>query len=255
EKIKMMKKNITKIVIIIAVITVCIGAKVYADYVMNASEVEYTKSDSTKVSVKAALDDLYTKSQQGVNQAGNLALSQTSVGLSYLESKSITITNPNNIEIEVESSDVSIATVTKNSNTEITINSLSQNGGVVITVKAPIEDSTAYVVNKIKVGVWNGSGTMPASYAKVIVNSSNIASYQGTEVVYNPTGGGTWRIFYYDETGKYGDGEGTVYIKRDYDNSTKVESYSYGTYYTNSSNKSQVLADMRQIQSTVESRR
>ena len=67
-----MKKNITKILLIVALITVCIGAKVYADYIMNATEVEYTKSDSTKVSVKVALDDLYTKSQQGINQIESL---------------------------------------------------------------------------------------------------------------------------------------------------------------------------------------
>ncbi|MBR1884153.1 MAG: hypothetical protein IJ809_04355 [Clostridia bacterium] len=71
EKIKMMKKNITKILIIIAVITVCIGAKVYADYLMNASEVEYTKSDSSKVSVKAALDDLYKLAFERTSMSSN----------------------------------------------------------------------------------------------------------------------------------------------------------------------------------------
>ena len=241
-----MKKNITKILLMIAVITVCIGAKVYADYIMNASEVEYTKSDSTKVSVKAALDDLYTKSQQ-LNQiedvdVTSLWFSQTSVGLAYSGSQSITITNPDSYEITVESSDSTVATVTKNSNTQITINALSKEGYANITVRA-----AGIKAKNIKVGVWNGSGTMPASYAKVIVNASNIASYQGTQVDYNPTGGGTWRIFYYDETGKYGDGAGTLYIKRDYNSSTTVADSSYRTYYTNSSNQSAILSDMREI--------
>ncbi|MBR1883640.1 MAG: hypothetical protein IJ809_01615, partial [Clostridia bacterium] len=124
-----MKKNITKILLIVALITVCIGAKVYADYIMNATEVEYTKSDSTKVSVKAALDDLYTKSQQigtlDLNSLTGLAFSKSSVGLTYTGSQSITITNPNSLEITVESSDTTVATVTKNSNTQITINAKS----------------------------------------------------------------------------------------------------------------------------------
>ena len=179
-----MKKNITKILLMIAVITVCIGAKVYADYIMNASEVEYTKSDSTKVSVKAALDDLYTKSQQVENQVGNLAFSKTNVILQYTGSQSITITNPDNIEITVESSDSSVATVTKNSNTQITINALSKTGNTVITVMEPV-DSNTYVGKKISIRVFEY--VMPISEAKSVINSSTISSYIGTEVDNNPS--------------------------------------------------------------------
>ena len=241
-----MKKNITKILLIISVITVCIGAKVYADYLMNATEVEYTKSDNSKVSVKAALDDLYTKSQQ-LNEIENLdvtslGFSQTNVGLAYSGSQSITITNPNNYNITVETSDSTVATVTKNSNTSITINALSKTGNANIIVRV-----AGIKVEKIGVGVWNNSGAMPISYAKAVINSSNIRTYQGQQVDYSPAGGGTWRIFYYDETGKYGDGAGTLYIKRDYNSSTTVSDSSYRTYYTNSSNQSAVLADMRKI--------
>ncbi|MBR1883450.1 MAG: hypothetical protein IJ809_00625, partial [Clostridia bacterium] len=215
-----MKKNITKILLMIAVITVCIGAKVYADYIMNASEVEYTKSDSTKVSVKAALDDLYTKSQQ-LNQIENLDFigiaaldfSQSSIGLTYTGSQSITITNPNSLEITVESSDSTVATVTKNSNTQITINALSKEGSSVISVKTTV-DGVTVIVKKIGVGVWSGSGTMSVATAKNIIIPENISTYQGYEVSYSPSGGGTWRIFYCDGTNKYGDGAGTLYIKR-----------------------------------------
>ncbi|MBR1884664.1 MAG: hypothetical protein IJ809_07090 [Clostridia bacterium] len=56
-----------------------------------------------------------------------------------------------------------------------------------------------------------------------------------------------WRIFYYDETGKYGDGAGTVYIKRDLDSSTMLDYSLCTTYYTNSENKSAVLADMKKF--------
>ncbi|MBR1884704.1 MAG: hypothetical protein IJ809_07295, partial [Clostridia bacterium] len=78
----------------------------------------------------------------------------------------------------------------------------------------------------------------------------NISTYQGYEVSYSPSGGGTWRIFYCDGTNKYGDGAGTLYIKRDYDSSTKVADSSYRTYYTDESNsdtKAAILADMRKI--------
>ena len=70
---------------------------------------------------------------------------------------------------------------------------------------------------------------------------------------YSPTGGGTWRIFYYDEIGKYGDGAGTLYIKRDYDSSTKIEDKSdssHRTYYSNESNdviKAAILSDMQKF--------
>ena len=169
-----MKKNLTKALVIIAIITVIIGAKVYADYIMNATDVEYTKSDSTKVSVKEALDDLYTKSQQGSTKLLNMECSQTSVALSNFESQSITITNLGNVGIEVESSDSTVVTVTKNSNNQITINALSKNGDAKIYVKIPI-GSKSLILEEIGVVVWNGSGAMPVSFAKVKINSSNIS--------------------------------------------------------------------------------
>ena len=242
-----MKKNLTKILLMIAVITAIIGAKVYADYIMNASEVEYTKSDSTKVSVKAALDDLYNKSQQNVNveEFFGLELSQTILGLAYTGTQTITITNPVNLGIEVESSDSTVATVTKDSDTQITINALSKSGNAVIYVRV-IGASESMKIKEINVTVWEDSVGMPISFAKTI-DTSNIRKYQGTQVDYNPEGGGVWRIFYYDETGKYGDGAGTIYIKRDYNSSTTVKRGSYTNYYTNSSNKSEVLADMQKF--------
>ena len=157
----------------------------------------------------------------------------------------MTIKNPDNLDITVSTSDSSVATVTKNSNTSITINSLSKNGGAVITVTAT--DKGKSYEKKIQVGVWNNSGTMPVAYAKAVVNESNIASYIGTQVAYSPTGGGTWRIFYLDTTGKYRDGAGTLYIKRDYNSSTTVNDNSYTTYYSGQSNnttKAAILADM-----------
>ncbi|MBR1884635.1 MAG: hypothetical protein IJ809_06940 [Clostridia bacterium] len=245
-----MKKNLTKILLMIAVITAIIGAKVYADYIMNASEVEYTKSDSTKVSVKAALDDLYTKASSGVSQIGSIECSQTVVELTYTKNQSITITNPGNVDIEVESSDASVATVTKNSNTEITINALSKTGYAKININVSIGSKTI-TWEEIKVGVLSSSdGALPVEYAKAVINESNIASYIGRKVDYNPIAGGIWNIFYLDTANKYGDGTNTLYIKRNYNSSTTLQissSSTSATYYTNESNsttKAEILADM-----------
>ena len=57
EKIKIMLIIIT----ILLIILVCFNAGVYAAYVLSATDVSYTKPDSTSAtSVKAALDELYT---------------------------------------------------------------------------------------------------------------------------------------------------------------------------------------------------
>ena len=57
----MIKKNWKTILIIMIVIIISACAVVYADYVLNATEVKYTKADNSEISVKSALDDLYTK--------------------------------------------------------------------------------------------------------------------------------------------------------------------------------------------------
>ena len=91
---------------------------------------------------------------------------------------------------------------------------------------------------------------MTITQVKSMINENSISAYIGTEVSYSPTGGGTWRIFYLDTSNKYGDGAGTLYIKRDYNSSTTVADSSYRTYYSNESNnttKAAILADMRKI--------
>ena len=54
--------------------------------------------------------------------------------------------------------------------------------------------------------------------AKELVNASNFKNYIGTRIIdYTPTAGGTWRIFYCEDSSNYfGDGEGTIYLKRDH---------------------------------------
>ena len=55
-----MKNKIKSILIILITIAICLSVGVYAGYILSATEVTYTKSDGTTVSVKEALDELYT---------------------------------------------------------------------------------------------------------------------------------------------------------------------------------------------------
>lgn len=57
-----MKKEKVKTILIVLIIAIlCLNVGVYAATVLSATDVNYTKSDGTTVSVKAALDELNTK--------------------------------------------------------------------------------------------------------------------------------------------------------------------------------------------------
>ena len=72
---------------------------------------------------------------------------------------------------------------------------------------------------------------MTIAEAKAAVKSyATLKRYIGTEILdYNPTAGGTWRIFYYDEVGDFGTA-GKLYLKRDFDTSLKTGLNASGTY-------------------------
>ena len=68
---------------------------------------------------------------------------------------------------------------------------------------------------------------MTIAEAKAKVTSyANLQKYIGTKIIdYNPTAGGTWRIFYYDANGEFGTA-GKLYLKRDFvSNDTTLSSY------------------------------
>jgi len=58
------------------------------------------------------------------------------------------------------------------------------------------------------------SNAISVEDAKATINTSNIKNYIGKEVNYKPQAGGTWRVFYYDETGYFGTSK-ALYLKRD----------------------------------------
>ncbi|MCI8393685.1 MAG: hypothetical protein HFJ24_06750 [Clostridia bacterium] len=72
--------------------------------------------------------------------------------------------------------------------------------------------------------------------AKGLVERDGLKAHLGEKVDYNPIGGGTWRIFYYDDEdqgngkGYFGDDVGTVYLKRDYDSELKTQLDNYTSY-------------------------
>ena len=54
----MKKSKLKTILILLIIIVLCLSVGVYAGYTLSATEVSYTKSDGTEVSVKEALDEL-----------------------------------------------------------------------------------------------------------------------------------------------------------------------------------------------------
>lgn len=57
------------------------------------------------------------------------------------------------------------------------------------------------------------------------ITASNYPEYLGRKVNYKPDDTVAWRVFYYDATGEFGDGAGTIYLKRDYSTTTTLSSY------------------------------
>ena len=70
---------------------------------------------------------------------------------------------------------------------------------------------------------------MTIAEAKAAVQKDGLQSHIGDLVEYNPTAGGKWRIFYYDEAGEFGTA-GKLYLKRDYDSSLTTVLDSYTSY-------------------------
>lgn len=79
----------------------------------------------------------------------------------------------------------------------------------------------------VKATTFNGISMLNL---KKIVTESTWKDYVGEEVNYKPKAGGTWRVFYYDANNYFGDGNGTIYLKRDYD-STAMNFQGYKEYY------------------------
>ena len=82
---------------------------------------------------------------------------------------------------------------------------------------------------------------MTIAEAKAAVQRDGLQAHIGDLVEYNPTAGGKWRIFYYDEAGEFGTA-GKLYLKRDFaSNNTKLSNY---TSYTPSDQGLEIMEAM-----------
>ena len=86
------------------------------------------------------------------------------------------------------------------------------------------DDSTLLDETKeiIKEALSDEVGMTIAQAKQAVTSYATLKQYIGTKITdYNPTAGGTWRIFYYDEAGEFGTA-GKLYLKRDYVSKDKV---------------------------------
>ena len=81
----------------------------------------------------------------------------------------------------------------------------------------------------------------------VDITAENAKNYYGWKVTnYNPTAGGTYRIFYYDAVGKYGEAN-TLYLKRDWTaNDVKLSTKISDSSWTDT-NKNNAVTMMRKM--------
>ena len=124
--------------------------------------------------------------------------------------------NATNKKVTWSSNATSIATVTDGKVTGVA------EGTATITATSANGKTATCNVTIAEVG-------MTIAEAKAAVQRDGLQSHIGDLVEYNPTAGGKWRIFYYDETGEFGTA-GKLYLKRDFDSSLKKALNISGTY-------------------------
>ena len=123
-----------------------------------------------------------------------------------------TPSNATNKTITWSSNATSIATVTDGKVTGVA------EGTATITATSANGKTATCNVTIAEVG-------MTIAEAKAAVQRDGLQSHIGDLVEYNPTAGGKWRIFYYDEAGEFGTA-GKLYLKRDFvSNDTTLSSY------------------------------
>ena len=85
-----MKRNKIKTVLILLIIIIlCLSVGVYAGYQLSATEVRYTKSDGTTITVKEALDELRAKTTTDAKPATNITEAQSDIMLTKLVSSTV----------------------------------------------------------------------------------------------------------------------------------------------------------------------
>ena len=192
--------------------TISLTATNPGDYYLHVLTVDKAGNKTEKVSEKVTVKSLVTK----------ITLNPTTLNfvVGDVASKKISATiepaDAMNKNVIWTSTDANIAIV--NESGEVTAV-----GKGTCTIKATSE-TNANVYGSCNVTIKD---EMTIAEAKAKVTSyATLKQYIGTKIIdYNPTAGGTWRIFYYDEAGEFGTA-GKLYLKRDFvSNDTKLTNY------------------------------
>ena len=183
------------------------------DYYLHVLTVDKAGNKKEKVSEKVIVKSLVTKITLNPTKlnfvVGDIASKKLSATIEPADAM--------NKNVIWTSTDANVATV--NGSGEVTAV-----GKGTCTIKATSEKN-ANVYGSCSVTVKD---EMTIAEAKAKVTSyATLKQYIGTKITdYDPTAGGTWRIFYYDEAGDFGTA-GKLYLKRDYvSNDTNLENYS-----------------------------
>ena len=181
------------------------------DYYLHVLTVDKAGNKTEKVSKKITIKSLVTK----------ITLSPTTLNFKVGDTAS------QKINASIEPADATNKTITWTS-TDTNVATVNEKGEVTgvaegtatITATSANGKTATCSVTVAEVG-------MTIAEAKAAVTSYEaLQQYIGTKITdYNPTAGGTWRIFYYDEAGDFGTA-GKLYLKRDFvRNDTKLSSY------------------------------
>ena len=186
------------------------------DYYLHVLTIDKAGNKTEKVSEKVIVKEIEVESISLSKNTLKVGPGKTSEALVV----TFTPANATNKKVTWSSNATSIATVTDGKVTGVaegtaTITATSANGKTA-TCSVTVEEVV-----------------MTIAEAKAKVTSyATLKQYIGTKITdYNPTAGGTWRIFYYDEAGEFGTA-GKLYLKRDYDSSLQ-KGLNVGGTYTN----------------------
>ena len=179
------------------------------DYYLHVLTVDKAGNKTEKVSKKITIKSLVTK----------ITLSPTTLNFKVGDTAS------QKINASIEPADATNKTITWTS-TDTNVATVNEKGEVTgvaegtatITATSANGKTATCSVTVAEVG-------MTIAEAKAAVQRDGLQSHIGDLVEYNPTAGGKWRIFYYDEAGDFGTA-GKLYLKRDFvGNDTTLSSY------------------------------
>ena len=197
------------------------------DYYLHVLTVDKAGNKTEKVSEKVIVKEIEVESISLDKTTLKIGIGNTSEALNV----TFTPANAKDKTITWSSNPKSVATVSEGK-----VTGVSEGTATITATSANGKTATCSVI------VEEEGMTIAEAKAKV-TSYATLKQYIGTRITdYNPTAGGKWRIFYYDEAGDFGTA-GKLYLKRDFDSSLskKLESY---TSYTPTSQGLEIMKAM-----------